>query len=92
MKPRERARLQWRRETDLVFEGKTADQASAWQIFGDVACSQDEADRVAEGVDGNADLRAQAAARTPDRLIFTSSLLAPAACWCARTMVESMIR
>jgi len=46
----------------------------------------------AEGVDGNADLRAKAAARTPDRLIFTSPFLAPAACWCARTMVESMIR
>src|SRR5262249_32306231 len=30
-------------------------------------------------------------ARTPDRLIFASPF-APAACWWARTMVESMIR
>jgi hypothetical protein len=35
--------------------------------IGDLACRQDEADRIAEGVDGNADLRAQAAAQTPDR-------------------------
>jgi hypothetical protein len=78
--------------SEQVFEGRTADQALCLRDIGDLACRQDEADRIAEGVDGNADLRAQAAARTPDRLIFGPPFWAPAACWCARTMVESMIR
>ena len=77
---------------EQVFEGKTVDQAFCLADIGDLAGREDEADRVAESVDGNADLRAQTAARTPDRLIFGSPFLAPAACWCARTMVESMIR
>jgi hypothetical protein len=34
---------------------------------------------VPEGLDGDADLGAQAAARTPDRLIFASPFWAPAA-------------
>ena len=56
-----------------------------------LACGQDEANGIAERIHAGADLRAQAAARTPDRLIFAAPF-APAACWCARTMVESMIR
>jgi hypothetical protein len=36
-------------------------------------------------------LGAQAATRTADRLIFRPPFLAPAACWWARTMVESTI-
>jgi hypothetical protein len=78
--------------SEQVFEGKTLDQALCLGDIGDLTCRQDEADRIAESIDGNADLRAQAAARTPDCLIFASPFLAPAACWCARTMVESMIR
>jgi hypothetical protein len=77
---------------EQVFEGKTADQAFCLTDIGDLAGRQDEADRIAESIDGNADLRAQAAARTPNRLIFAPPFWAPAACWCARTMVESMIR
>src|SRR5882672_11593195 len=37
-------------------------------------------------------LGAQATARAADRLIFRPPFLAPAACWWARTMVESTIR
>jgi hypothetical protein len=55
-----------------------------------LACGQDKANRIAQRVDACADLCAQAAARTPDRLIFAPPF-APAACWCARTMVESVI-
>ena len=55
---------------EQVFEGKTVDQAFCLADIGDLAGGQDEADRVAESIDGNADLRAQTAARTPDRLIF----------------------
>ena len=52
-----------------------------------MASSQNEANGITECIHTCADLRAQAAARTPDRLIFAPPF-APAACWCARTMVE----
>jgi hypothetical protein len=54
---------------EQVFEGKTVDQAFCLADIGDLAGREDEADWVAESVDGNADLRTQTAARTPDRLI-----------------------
>jgi hypothetical protein len=66
---------------EQVFEGKTLDQALCLADIGDLAGREDEADRVAQSVDGNADLRAQAATRTPDRLIFGPPFWAPAACW-----------
>jgi hypothetical protein len=55
---------------EQVFVGKTVDQAFCLVDIGDLAGREDEADRVAESVDNNAELRAQTAARTPDRLIF----------------------
>ena len=45
-----------------------------------LACGQDEADWIAEGIHTYVDLRTQAAARTPDRLIFAPPFFAPAAC------------
>jgi hypothetical protein len=45
-----------------------------------LACGQDEANGIAERIHAGADLCAQAAARTPDRLIFAAPF-APAACW-----------
>jgi hypothetical protein len=66
---------------EQVFEGKTLDQALCLADIGDLAGREDEADRVAQSVDGDADLRAQAATRTPDRLIFGPPFWAPAACW-----------
>jgi hypothetical protein len=66
---------------EQVFEGKTVDQACCLADIGDLAGHEDEADRVAESVDGNADLRAQTAARTPDRLILGSPFWAPAQWW-----------
>src|SRR5213592_375956 len=57
-----------------------------------LAWGRNEADGIAEGIHAHVDLRTQAAARTPDRLILAPPFFAPAACWCARTMVESMIR
>jgi len=78
--------------SEQVFEGKTADQALCLADIADLTGRQDEADWIAEGVDGDTDLRAQAATRTSNRLIFGPPFWAPAACWCARTMVESMIR
>jgi hypothetical protein len=63
----------------MFSKEKTADRALCLTDIGDLACRQDEADQGCRGVDGNADVRAQAAARTPDRPIFTSLLLARAA-------------
>jgi hypothetical protein len=65
---------------EQVFEGKAADQAFSLANVVDLACGQDEADGIAEGVDADVDLGAQPAARTPDRLIFAPPFLAPAAC------------
>jgi hypothetical protein len=55
---------------EQVFEGKTVDQAFCLADIGDLADREDVADRVAKSVDGNTDLRAQTAARTPRHLIF----------------------
>ena len=51
-----------------------------------------EAHRATQAADRQVDLGAQAAAGTANGLIFRPPFLAPAACWWARTIVESMIR
>jgi hypothetical protein len=45
-----------------------------------LASGQDEANRIAERIHARTDFGAQAAARTPDRLIFAPPFFAPAAC------------
>src|SRR4051812_36222668 len=50
-----------------------------------------KAGRIAERIDGGVDFRAQPSARASDGLILTPFLRAPALCWWARTMVESII-
>ena len=52
---------------------------------------QQEAQRVAEGVDQSVDFGAQSALAAADRLIVIFFLGAPALCWWARTMVLSII-
>src|SRR6516225_3774723 len=74
-----------------MFEGNAADQVLSLENVVLLAGGQDEANRIAERIHARADFGAQAAARTPDRLIFAPPF-APAACWWARTMVESMIK
>src|SRR3974390_1748289 len=74
-----------------LVERQTADQILGLEDVVRLAWGQNEANGITQRVHARADLRAQAAARTPDRLIFAPPF-APAACWCARTMVESMIR
>ena len=66
--------------SEQVFERKTADQVFSLEDVMQLACGQDEADWIAEGINTYVDLRTQAAARTPDRLIFTPPFFAPAAC------------
>ena len=74
-----------------MIEGQAGDQVLGLEGIVHLARSQNETNGIAERIHARADLRAQAAARTPDRLIFAPPF-APAACWCARTIVESMIR
>ena len=45
-----------------------------------LSAGQVEADRIAKRIDQGVDLGAQAAARTPDRLVFASFFWAPALC------------
>jgi len=52
---------------------------------------QTDADGTAKPTDGDVDLSAQATAGAAKGLIF-SPFFAPAACWCARTIVESRIK
>jgi len=62
--------------------------------LGDVvalAAGEEEAHRIAERVDGDMELAGQPAPAAADGAIFRPPFL-PVACWCARTMVESMIR
>ena len=62
-----------------MFEGNTADQVLGLEDVVHLAARQDEANRIAKPIHARADLGAQAAARTPDRLIFAPPF-APAAC------------
>src|SRR5947209_14114508 len=52
---------------------------------------QEEAERIAQGIDQSVDFRAQSASAAPDRLVFAVFFLAPALCWCARTIVLSIM-
>src|SRR5258705_8907964 len=57
-----------------------------------LTCGQREPHRTSQASNGHMNLGAQATARAADRLILRPPFLAPAACWWARTMVESTIR
>jgi len=63
-----------------VFERNAADQVFSLENVMHLAGGQDEADRIAERIHARTDFGAQAAARTPDRLIFAPPFFAPAAC------------
>ena len=65
---------------EQVLERKAADQVFGLEDVVHLAWGQDEADGIAEGIDPDVYLRTQAAARTPDRLIFAPPFFAPAAC------------
>ena len=55
-----------------------------------LSAGQDQAQRIAQGINAGMNFRSQPAARSTDRLIATVFFGAPAACWCARTIVASM--
>ena len=64
---------------DELVEIEAGDQCFGLVDVVDLAGRQDEAQRVAERIDRGVDLRAQAAARAPDRLCIAPPF-APAAC------------
>src|ERR1700756_3039170 len=75
-----------------LLEREPADQVFGLENVVRLPRGQDEADGIAKSIHADVDLRTQAAARMPDPLILAPPFFAPAACWCARTMVESMMR
>ena len=64
---------------DDVRGDKAVDQGFGLGAVVDLAGSCDQAQRVAQSIDGDVDLGGQAAARAPDRLILNPPF-APAAC------------
>lgn len=65
-------------------------QRGALRYVGLLSAGQDQTQRIAQRVDTGVDLGGQPAPRAADRLIATVFFRAPAECWWARTMVESM--
>src|SRR2546429_2802969 len=61
-----------------------------FQVMG-FARGEQEAKRIAQGVDQGMDFGAQPAFAAPDRLVFAVFFWAPALCWWARTMVLSIM-
>ena len=66
--------------SEQVLERKPIDQVFGLKNVMHLACGQDEADGIAEGIHADVDLRTKAAARTPDRLVLAPPFFAPAAC------------
>ena len=58
-------------------------------LVGGLAWAQNQLDGQSAGVDDGVDLRAQSSTRTTDGVI-RGPFFPPAACWCARTMEESI--
>jgi hypothetical protein len=56
-----------------------------------LTAGQEERKRIAQGVDHEMDFCAQPAFTASDRLIFALFFWAPALCWCARTIVLSIM-
>jgi hypothetical protein len=58
--------------------------------FVDLAAADVEGQRVALGVRAEVDFGREACARATERFLILIPPFTPAACWCARMMVESM--
>jgi len=76
---------------DDVLGREAFNQGFGLRAVVDLAGSEKKADRIAERIDGDVDLGAQPAARAAERL-NVGPPFPPAACWCARTIVASMMR
>lgn len=67
------------------------DQCCGLFDVGDLTCRENDAQRIAQGIHRDMQLGGQSAARAADFLL-PGFFWAPAECWWARTMVESMNR
>lgn len=76
---------------DHPERGEAGNQIVSLCDIADLAAGQDEADRPAVAIDGKMDLGAQPSSGAPQSRIL-SPPFPVAACWCARTMVVSIIR
>ena len=72
------------------FSLNLGNQSSPLGYIGNLARSQNQANRITQGINTSMNLGGQPATRTADRLIATVFLGAPAECWWARTIVASM--
>ena len=77
---------------DHRFRAPAAQQLCRWGILTGLACGDAKLQRQAILVGQQVDLRAQTSSGTPQSLVFAPFLRPVAACWCARTIVESIIR
>src|SRR5260221_13581277 len=74
-----------------MLGGQSVDGGMGLRDVVALTAGEDETPRQAQAAPRHVDLAGQAATRAANGLIL-SPPFAPAACWCARTMVESMIR
>jgi hypothetical protein len=78
---------------DDGFGAPTLEQADRFGILRSLSGGDAERDRQAVFIGQQVDLAAQTSSGTPQSRVFGAPFLRPAAaCWCARTMVESSIR
>src|SRR5438045_3816662 len=75
---------------DHADEGEALDQRAGLGGLVHLSGGENHPQGMTERIDRDVDLGAQAAARPADGLI-SSPPFAPAACWCARTMVASIM-
>ena len=66
------------------------DQCRSLSHIRHLSTGQDQTQGITQGINAGMDFRRQSTARSADRLIATVFFSAPAACWCARTIVASM--
>jgi hypothetical protein len=67
-------------------------QLCRWRVLTGLACGDAKLKRQAVLVGQQVDLGAQTSSATPQSLVCAPFLRPVAACWCARTIVESIIR
>ena len=74
-----------------VFRGDVFQEQFRLGAIGGIARGEDETERIAQGIAQCMQFCGQSATRTADRFRLAIPPFAPALCWCARTMVASII-
>src|SRR5215470_13557267 len=76
--------------SDDVVGGQASNQGFGLSRLVHLSGRVEQAQHIAEGINGDVNLRAQPSARASDRLLLNPPF-PPAACWCARMIVPSMM-